>query len=81
VYGKAVSVTIKVPRLGVTMEEGTLSSWLVQDGEKVEVGQPLYVLETDKVEQEVESSAEGVVHHLVEAGQTLAVGTPVAEIS
>ena len=63
------------------MEEGTLSSWLVQDGEKVEVGQPLYVLETDKVEQEVESSAEGVVHHLVEAGQTLAVGTPVAQIS
>jgi pyruvate/2-oxoglutarate dehydrogenase complex dihydrolipoamide acyltransferase (E2) component len=75
-----VSVTIKVPKLGVTMEEGTLSSWLVQDGEKVAVGQPLYVLETDKVEQEVDSSAEGVVHHLVEAGETLAVGTPIAEI-
>lgn len=75
-----MTVTLKVPKLGVAMEEGTLTSWLAEHGDRVSVGQPIYVLETDKVEQEVESPAEGVLHHLVAAGETLAVGTPVAEI-
>jgi pyruvate/2-oxoglutarate dehydrogenase complex dihydrolipoamide acyltransferase (E2) component len=75
-----MAVTVKIPRLGVAMEEGTLTSWLVDDGAVVSVGQPLYTLETDKVEQEIESPAEGILRHLVETGETLAVGTPVAEI-
>jgi pyruvate/2-oxoglutarate dehydrogenase complex dihydrolipoamide acyltransferase (E2) component len=75
-----VTVTVKVPRLGQAMEEGTLTSWLVDDGAQVTAGQPLYVLETDKVEQEIESPAGGVLRRLADEGATLAVGTPVAEI-
>jgi pyruvate dehydrogenase E2 component (dihydrolipoamide acetyltransferase) len=75
-----VTVTLKIPRLGQAMEEGTLTSWLVDDGAQVIAGQPLYVLETDKVEQEIESPTEGVLRRLADEGTTMVVGTPVAEI-
>jgi pyruvate dehydrogenase E2 component (dihydrolipoamide acetyltransferase) len=71
---------VNIPRLGVGMTEGTLVSWLVEHGGTVEPGQPLYVLETDKVEGEVAAPAGGVVVHLVPAGETYPVGTPIAAI-
>ncbi len=75
-----MTVTVKIPRLGQAMEEGTLTSWLVHEGAQVIAGQPLYLLETDKVEQEIESPAAGVVRRLADEGTTMAVGMPVAEI-
>lgn len=72
---------VSLPKLGVAMAEGTLVEWLVSDGEAVAAGQPLYRLETDKVENEIEAPAAGVVTLVAEAGGMYPVGTLLAEIS
>src|SRR6476619_1381759 len=55
------------------MSEGTLVEWLVQDGESVTEGQVLYRIETDKVENDVESPVAGVVHITGVEGETYEV--------
>src|SRR5690554_6671456 len=68
---------IKMPKLGETMEEGTILSWLVKEGEKVEKGDILFEIETDKVSMEYESPVSGVLKKIVAAeGDTL----PIQEI-
>ncbi|HEX7446077.1 MAG TPA: dihydrolipoamide acetyltransferase family protein, partial [Pirellulales bacterium] len=52
---------ITVPRLGWSMEEGTLTEWLKQDGQWVDRGEMLFVLEGDKAAQEIESFESGVL--------------------
>ena len=73
-------VTIQIPKLGMAMTEGTLVEWAVADGDAVEVGQILYRLETDKVENEVESPAAGTIRLVAAEGETYPVGTVLAEI-
>jgi pyruvate dehydrogenase E2 component (dihydrolipoamide acetyltransferase) len=74
-----MATEIKLPRLGQGMESGTLVRWLKQEGEQVEKGEPLYELDTDKVTQEVEADASGVLLKIavqegeVPVGQTIAV--------
>jgi pyruvate/2-oxoglutarate dehydrogenase complex dihydrolipoamide acyltransferase (E2) component len=75
-----VGVPINIPKLGVSMSEGTLVEWLVQDGEQVTEGQVLYRIETDKVENDVESPASGVIRITGEEGETYDVGDPIGEI-
>ena len=55
-------IKITVPRLGWSMEEGTFSEWLKHDGDSVVAGDLLFVLESDKASQEVESLDSGVLH-------------------
>jgi 2-oxoglutarate dehydrogenase E2 component (dihydrolipoamide succinyltransferase) len=74
-------VVVKVPKLGMSMQEGELVEWLVSDGDAVVVGQPLYLLGTDKVEQEIESPAAGTVRLLAEVDTTYEVGEVLAEIT
>jgi pyruvate/2-oxoglutarate dehydrogenase complex dihydrolipoamide acyltransferase (E2) component len=76
-----MSIEISIPKLGITMEEGTLSEWLVADGDAVTTGQPLYVLETDKTENEIESPASGVIALRGQLGETYAVGAVIATIA
>ncbi len=76
----AEQVPVRVPKLSLAVSEATLIEWLVEDGAVVSEGQPLYVVETEKVETEVEAAAGGVVHRLGEAGQTYPVGTEIATI-
>ncbi len=70
---------VKLPRLGQGMESGTIVKWLKSEGERVERGEPLYELDTDKVTQEVEAEASGVLLKIavqegeVPVGQTIAV--------
>lgn len=71
---------VKIPQASVAVTEGTIVRWLVTEGDQVGEGQPLYLLETDKVEIEVESPAAGTVHLLGEAGQTYLVGTDIGYI-
>ena len=52
---------VKLPRLGQGMESGTIVKWLKAEGDQVEKGEPLYELDTDKVTQEVEAEADGVL--------------------
>ena len=75
-----MATTIFIPRLAVSMTEGTIAEWLVDDGETVGAGQPLYRLETDKTDAEIESPASGILRIEAEAGELLEVGTPIGEI-
>ena len=74
-----MATEIKLPRLGQGMESGTVVRWLKQEGDKVEKGEPLYELDTEKVTQEVEADASGVLLKIavqegeVPVGQTIAV--------
>jgi pyruvate dehydrogenase E2 component (dihydrolipoyllysine-residue acetyltransferase) len=75
----ATSVTL--PRLGQGMESGTIVRWLKSEGDRVEKGEPLYELDTEKVTQEVEADAGGVVLKILAAeGEEIEVGKPVAVI-
>jgi pyruvate dehydrogenase E2 component (dihydrolipoamide acetyltransferase) len=72
-----VAIEVKLPRLGQGMESGTIVKWLKSEGEPVEKGEPLYELDTDKVTQEVEAEASGVLLRIavpegeVEVGRTI----------
>jgi pyruvate dehydrogenase E2 component (dihydrolipoamide acetyltransferase) len=74
-----MATEIKLPRLGQGMESGTVVRWLKQEGERVEKGEPLYEVDTEKVTQEVEADASGVLLRIsvqegeVPVGQTVAV--------
>ena len=70
-----------LPRLGQGMESGTIVRWLKQEGDRVEKGEALYELDTEKVTQEVEADASGVVLKLLAGeGEEVDVGKPVAVI-
>ncbi len=58
-----------MPKLGLTMESGTIVSWLVDDGSDVTAGQPVLVIETDKVESEVEAPGAGRLHQVGVVGE------------
>ena len=71
---------VKLPRLGQGMESGTVVKWLKAEGDAVEKGQPLYELDTDKVTQEVEAEASGVLLKIVVGEGEVPVGTTLALI-
>jgi len=62
------------------MESGTIVKWLKSEGDKVEKGEPLYELDTDKVTQEVEADASGVLLKIAVAEGEVAVGKTIAVI-
>ena len=67
---------VKLPRLGQGMESGTIVKWLKHEGDRVEKGEPLYELDTDKVTQEVEADYSGVLLKIaVEEGEVPVGGT------
>ncbi len=73
---------VKMPQLGETVIEGTILKWLKQEGDQVALDEPLFEISTDKVVTEVPSSAAGTLTKiLVPEGETVAVGTELAEIS
>src|SRR5437762_5493967 len=75
-----MAVEIKLPRLGQGMESGTIVKWLKSEGEQVEKGEPLYELDTDKVTQEVEADASGVLLKIAVAEGEVPVGRTIAVI-
>jgi pyruvate/2-oxoglutarate dehydrogenase complex dihydrolipoamide acyltransferase (E2) component len=72
---------IKIPKLGMAVDEATLAEWLVADGDSVDVETPIYVASTDKVDQEIVSPVAGTIRLIGEVEQTYPVGTLVAEIT
>jgi pyruvate/2-oxoglutarate dehydrogenase complex dihydrolipoamide acyltransferase (E2) component len=75
-----VGSSINIPKLGWTMEEGTVTEWLVDDGATVTAGEPLYLLESDKVENEIAAPASGVLRQAATAGEAYPVGTEIGTI-
>ncbi len=78
-----MSVTrVILPKLGLTMDEGRLIAWHKKEGDRVEKGEVLFEVETDKANMEIESPAAGYVRHLlVKADATVPVTTLIALIS
>jgi 2-oxoglutarate dehydrogenase E2 component (dihydrolipoamide succinyltransferase) len=74
------TVPITVPGVGESITEGILSRWIVPDGSAVDVGTPLFELETDKASTEVPAPSAGVLKISVKEGETVAIGASVGTI-
>ncbi|MDB6062907.1 MAG: dihydrolipoamide acyltransferase [Verrucomicrobiaceae bacterium] len=75
-----MATEILLPKVGFSMNEGTLAEWLAEDGATVTAGQPLYLLESDKSAQEIEAPAAGKLKIIAAAGEVYEVGTVLGEI-
>lgn len=78
-----MSTTITMPALSPTMEEGNLAKWLVKPGDRIEAGQVIAEIETDKATMEVEAVDEGILEEiLIPAGsEGVKVNTPIARLT
>ncbi len=73
---------VVMPKLGLTMTEGTVSKWLKKVGDEVKEGEPLFDVETDKLTNTIEASASGVLRHIfIEDGTTVPVLDKIAIIA
>ena len=75
-----MATEVKLPRLGQGMESGTIVKWLKGEGDPVKKREPLYELDTDKVTQEVEAEADGVLLKIVVDAGEVEVGRTIAFI-
>ena len=77
-----MSIDIQMPALSPTMEEGTLSKWLIKEGDTVASGDILAEIETDKATMEVESIDEGIVGKILiaEGSENVKVGTVILQL-
>ncbi len=71
---------IVMPKLGLTMTEGVVARWLVDDGVPVVVDQAICEIETDKAVQEIAAEADGVLRHAVPADTVVPAGGLLASI-
>src|SRR5580704_7752757 len=77
-----LTVEIKVPAMGESVTEATISKWFKKEGDTVKRDEPLVELETDKVTVEVPSPADGAIESIsVQAGATVQVGAILGAIS
>ncbi|WP_343945790.1 biotin/lipoyl-containing protein, partial [Pseudonocardia zijingensis] len=76
-----MAFSVQMPALGESVTEGTVTRWLKQEGDRVEVDEPLLEVSTDKVDTEIPSPAAGVLQRIV-AGEdeTVEVGGELAVI-
>jgi len=68
-----LSQAIVMPQMGMYMEEGVVTNWLRPQGARVETGEPVLEITTEKVTFEVPSPAPGILHRIAEVGATLPV--------
>ena len=77
-----MATNVLLPQWGMNMEDGTLTKWLVKEGDEIAEGQPLVEIETAKINSELESPASGVVAHIMaDEGSLVKVGELVAVIA
>src|SRR3989442_3138210 len=75
-------IKIVVPQLGESVAEGTVSKWLKSVGDRVRKEEPLVEIQTDKINVEIPSPAEGVLEKIVvPEGTTVLVGTEIGVLS
>ncbi|OBG35971.1 lipoyl domain-containing protein [Mycobacterium sp. E3198] len=72
---------IRIPRVSVAVSEAELTDLLVEAGAHVEEGTPIYVIATEKVEQEIEAGASGVVQWTGRIGTTYDIGAEIGVIT
>jgi 2-oxoglutarate dehydrogenase E2 component (dihydrolipoamide succinyltransferase) len=72
---------IRVPTLGESIVEATVSKWLKQEGDQIATGEPIVELETDKVNLEVAAEQDGILSEIVKGeGDTVAIGDVLAKV-
>lgn len=77
-----MATKVVMPKLGLIMEEGTLVEWLKREGEEVRKGEPLMLIETDKVVIEIESPASGQLAKIfLREGERAPIGTTIGVIA
>jgi pyruvate dehydrogenase E2 component (dihydrolipoamide acetyltransferase) len=75
-------IEVPMPKLSMTMEEGELIAWVKQEGDQVRAGDVICEVNSDKVEMEVESPADGtLVRHAAAEGDVVPVGAPIATLA
>ena len=72
---------IRIPRVSVAVSEAELVDLLVEGGQHVDEGTPIYVIATEKVEQEIEAGASGTVQWTGEVGTTYDIGAQIGVIT
>lgn len=76
-----MSVEVVMPRAGLTMVEGTIMEWMVEEGAMVNKGQVIMGYENEKSTIDYEALDSGWIHILTPAGETVAVGSPIAVLA
>jgi pyruvate dehydrogenase E2 component (dihydrolipoamide acetyltransferase) len=77
-----MATVVEMPKLGMSMTEGTIEKWLKQEGEKVEKGEPLVCILTEKISYEYESPASGVLRKILGAvNELIPITEPIAIIA
>lgn len=72
---------IIMPKIGLDMEEGKVETWFKKVGDAIAEGETIMAIETDKTVTEVEASFGGILAEImVEEGDTVPIGTPVARV-
>ena len=76
-----MAIEVKIPSVGESITTGTIATWHQKDGAEVRKGDALLTLETDKVSNDLEAFADGVLKILAEEGAEVTIGAVVATIS
>ena len=77
-----MATTVVMPKLGLTMTEGQIEKWLKQEGDRVEKGEPLVEIITEKINFQYESPASGILRKILHhEGEVVPVTTPIAIIA
>jgi pyruvate/2-oxoglutarate dehydrogenase complex dihydrolipoamide acyltransferase (E2) component len=71
---------VRIPRVSVAVSEAELTDLLVDSGQHVEAGTPIYVIATEKVEQEIEAGAAGTLQWTGRVGTTYDIGAEIGVI-
>jgi pyruvate/2-oxoglutarate dehydrogenase complex dihydrolipoamide acyltransferase (E2) component len=71
---------VRIPKVSLAVHEAALREWRVEDGRRVQQGETLFVVETEKVETEIAAAVSGVVHWTATLGETYKVGTQIGSI-
>ncbi|MYE67730.1 MAG: dihydrolipoamide acyltransferase, partial [Acidimicrobiia bacterium] len=70
-----------LPKTGIYEGDVTLIEWLVAEGGEVAIGDPLFLMESEKIEMEIESDTDGWLHREAEAGLEAPIGTRIGAIA
>lgn len=77
-----MATTVIMPKLGLTMTEGTIEKWLKEEGDRVEKGEPLVEILTEKINFQYESPASGILRRILHReGEVVPVAAPIAVIA
>ncbi len=71
---------IRIPKIGMSATEMTLLEWMFADGDRVEVSEVIYTVETDKTTTEIEAQTAGTLRVMAAEGESYAVGTLIGMI-